>query len=241
MNSLLCTSCLAVFEIALNLASTTDSLAGKKIYYPYVEQGELELELETDYTFDNERESGQTHAQELGVTYAPNDWWSVEMGAKLEKETGSKQEATEIFFENLFQFTEQGEYWLDAGAYVEYAVTKDGPDKAEVKLVLLKEIEQFQIATNVVAEREIGDHAETHMEWELATQLLYRHNKYFNPGIEIYNEFSDFSQSFNSQEHYVGPVVVGKWYGLKYDVGYLFGVSDYAESGAIKANIEFEF
>ena len=67
-------------------------------------------------------------------------------------------------------------------------------------------------------------------------------------GVEIYGEMGEFGHVLPSgqQDHRLGPVIsgeldrtdTGKW---KYELGYLFGVSDAAPTGTLKFNLEYEF
>ena len=227
--------------LAFTLASFSSAIASKNISSPYVEEGEVELELKTEYHFDGNDSKDGKNSQQTAVAYTPNSWWKFEIGAQLEKEPGERQNASEVFFENYVQFTERGEYWLNAGAEIEYAVADDHPDELEAKLLLSKDFDLFEITSNISAGREIGAGSSNDIEWEVATGIEYRYTKLLGFGVEVYNEFGNFSDGFDEQEHYAGPVSIGKWYGFKYDVGYLFGVSDASSDGILKANFEIEF
>lgn len=240
MNLSACALRPALFSLLIILAPIA-AQAGKTVYSPYVEEGEIELELMTDYAIDADEAKDETSSQKVAVGFTPNAWWKTEIGAKLEYEPGEKQNVSEIFFENIFQLTEKNEYWLNAGLYLEYAVADDHPDEIETKLLLSKDVGLWEVTTNIITNREIGSGSEDNWNWELASALDYRYSKLFGFGIEIYNEFGNFSDSVSKQEHYAGPVFKGKWYGLKYDVGYLFGLTSETPDGTLKANIEIEF
>ncbi len=232
--------------------SVRDAQAGFKVYYPYVELGELEIEYRGSRTIDGDDAKDNEQKHLLGVGYGFNEWWFSEIYAEWEREAGSGEEtAFEAFeWENRFQITNPGEYWADFGLLVEYERTDSGssPDKIELALLFAKEFGKFEAAYNVIFEREVGGGASDDVEFGHALQLKYRLDRAFEPGIEIFGEFGaiDDMPSFDEQEHYAGPIVTGvlplgdSAMKLKYNVGYLFGVSDEAEDGVVKAILELE-
>jgi hypothetical protein len=240
--------------IALGSAATAqDSAAGFKVYTPKVTKGEFEIEYRPAITIDGDsaKDNGQEHV--LGLGYGVTDWWFTEVYAEWEREPGPGNEtAFEAFeWENRFELTEPGKFWADLGLYLEYARKDDGnaPDKLEVGLIAAKSVGKFDFAVNVLFEREVGGNASDDVELVQAFQAKYRWHETFEPGIEIHSGFGAIGDmpAFDNQEHYVGPVVEGKLplgdtgAKLKYNVGYLFGVTDEAADGVIKAEIEIEF
>jgi high-affinity iron transporter len=230
-----------------------DAQAGFKVYTPYVEYHELEIEYRPSVTIDGDdaKDNGQVHL--LGVGYGVTEWWFTELYGEWEREPGSGEEtAFEAFeWENRFQLTNPGEYWADFGVLLEYVHKDSGssPDKVEVALLFAKELGKFDATYNLWFEREIGGGASGDVELAQGFQLKYRLDPAFEPGVEIFSEFGAIGDmpGFDEQKHYVGPVVAGvlplndTGTKLKYNVGYLFGVSDAAEDGVVKAIVELEF
>jgi len=226
--------------------------AGFKVYYPYVELGELEIEYRGSRTIDGDDSKDNEQKHLIGIGYGFNEWWFSEIYAEWEREAGAGEEtAFEAFeWENRFQLTNPGEYWADFGLLVEYERTDSGssPDKIELALLFAKEFGKFEAAYNLAFEREVGGGAGDDVELAQAFQLKYRLDRTFEPGIEVFSEFGaiDDMPGFDEQEHYVGPIATGVFplgdsaMKLKYNVGYLFGVSDAAEDGVVKAIIELE-
>ena len=71
----------------------------------------------------------------------------------------------------------------------------------------------------------------------------YRMAYNIEPGFELHWNYGNLEESkpFDEQELQFGPVVYGKIGDhIKYDVGYLFGVSDAAPDGVLKWVIEYE-
>lgn len=234
-------------------AISPDAQAGFKVYTPYVEYHEFEIEYRPSWTVDGDdaKDNAQTHL--LGVGYGFTEWWFSELYAEWEREAGSGEETVfEAFeWENRFQLTDPGEYWADFGVLLEYVHKDSGssPDKVELALLFAKDLGKFDATYNLWFEREIGGGASHDVELAQGFQLKYRLDPAFEPGIEVFSEFGaiDDMQGFDEQKHYVGPIVAGvlplnnTGTKLKYNVGYLFGVSDAAEDGVVKAIVELEF
>lgn len=242
-----------LFATMLAGINTQEAKAGFKVYTPYVEYHELEIEYRPTISFDSDpaKDNAQTHL--LGIGYGVTPWWFTEVYAEWEREPGSGETTSfeAIEWENRFQLSDPGEYWADVGLLVEYQRPdeSDTPDKIEVGLLLAKELGKFDATLNLILEREVGSGASSDVDVAQAFQLKYRLDPAFEPGIEIYSEFGaiDNVPSFDQQEHFIGPVAEGKFMlddkgtKLKYNVGYLFGVTDETPDGEFKAIVELEF
>lgn len=238
----------------LSVLSVTarDAEAGFKVYAPYVEYRELELEYRPSRTVDDDDDKEDEQKHLLGIGYGVTPWWFTEVYSEWAREAGSNQDTKfeAVEWENRFQITNPGEYWLDFGLQLEYEHTDSGdsPDEIALSLLFAKELGKFEATYNLIFAHEIGDDASSDVELADSFQLKYRLNRLFEPAIEIFGEFGSLEDtpSFDEQEHYVGPVTTGVLplgvFGLKfkYNVGYLFGVSDTAADGVIKAILEFE-
>jgi high-affinity iron transporter len=240
------TTALILFVAGSMLIPSHPAYATQKVYSPYVEKGELELEWRGGYDIDDEDDVDGAWKQKLAIGYGFTDFWFSEIYGEVEKEGDDDADAefSAMEWENKFQLTQPGEYWLDVGALVELEYnTSGGADKAEGKLLLAKETGKFTHMVNLVAEREFGEDAENETETGLSWSTRYRYRPEFEPGFEIHSEFGELgeSSSFDEQEHQIGPVFYGKIGPVKYDVGYLFGVSDAAPDGSIKALLEYEW
>lgn len=237
---------LGLLSIAIGLSSASSpAWAAKTIYTPYVEQGELELEYYGDYTVNGDDEEDGAWEQKFGVGYGVTDFWKTELIGEFEKEgeDGADAEFTAVEWENKFQLTEPGKYWLDVGALVELAMnTQGGPNAIEGKLLLAKDTGKFLHVANIGVEREFGEDSEDLFEVGASWSTRYLLMPQFEPGLEIYSDFGSLSDShgFDDQDHSAGPVAYGALGPFKYDVGYLFGLSDHAPDGQIKAKIEYE-
>jgi high-affinity iron transporter len=220
--------------------------ASKKVYAPYVEKGEVELEWRGGYKIDDESDVNGSWKQKLALGYGVTDYWFTEVYGEVEHDGASdgNTELTAIEWENKFQLTQPGEYFVDLGALVEYVhfLEDDGADKLEGKLLIAKDTGNFTHLANLVVEREVGDNSEDETEYGAAWSTRYRYSPKFEPGIEIYSDFGDFDNDFDEQGHQIGPVAYGQLTEhVAYDAGVLFGVSDAAPDAELKAIIEYEW
>jgi len=227
------------------LGITPNAHATKKVYSPIVEGGELEIETRGSYDFDHRSSKDGKQKQKHAVGYGVTDYWFTEFYGIIEKgATDDDFEFAEIEWANRFQLTEQGQYWVDLGLYFAYEVSfeDDKADKIEGKLLIEKEIGKYTHIANIIFEKQVGGDTEKETEGGLAWGSRYRWREYFEPGFEFHSEFGELneSKSFDEQEHLVGPVFYGKIGLFKYDVGYLFGISDDAVDGKLKWIIEYE-
>lgn len=225
-----------------------DAHATKKVYSPYVEEGELELELKSSLDFDDDDGIDGAQKHKAGIGYGMTDHWFSEIYGELERggAPGSDYTFSALEWENRFQVFEPGEHWLDLGLYAAYeiALEEDHADKAEAKLLLAKNTAQFTHYANIILEKEVGAHSEEGTELGLAWSSRYRWRPELEPGVEVHSNFGPLSEnlSYDEQRHQVGPALYGTLPGgVGYDVGYLFGVSSAAPDGEMKWILEYEW
>ena len=178
------------------------------------------------------------------------DRWFTEIYGEIERAKNDDDEDLDFSFtalswENRLQLTEQGQYWVDVGLYLEYEASFEDkhPDNIETKLLLEKSFEKFTHTANIILEQNIDRHPAEDLVGGFAWSSKYRLSEVCQPGFEWHSDFGEIGQtvSYQDQEHQLGPVFYGKIGNVKYDVGYLFGVSDAAPKGEIKWIVEYEW
>jgi hypothetical protein len=114
-------------------------------------------------------------------------------------------------------------------------------DKAEAKLLLAKDVNKTRNVVNVGVERDFGDNSRDETKFLTSLSSRYQMVPSFEPGIEVYNNWGSVSESsdFDDEDHRAGPVAYGKLGPVKYQLGYLFGLSDSAPDGTTKAVLEY--
>lgn len=230
------------------------AFAVDKIYAPYVEAGEWEMEYFGHRSVDRDGSKNNAQVHEFSLEHGVNDWWQTEFYAILQKEPGDNVDFDAVEWENIFEFTRPGEYWVDTGASLAYEWTPDGDqaDALEARLLFAKNIGMTTNIFNISLEKEVGGGTQDDLEAALLWSSRYNYSPYFQPGFEIQSEMGEVndSGSFESHEHYVGPFAYGvipfemeddgKEEGLQYRLGYLFGISDAASNGQLVMQLEYE-
>lgn len=236
-------------------AATGVARADFQVRSPIIEYREIEFEMNGLVTRDGsrgDRNGNQSYTYSIGAGLAP--YWSLE----LEGEAGADAsgplnfEATTI--ESTVQFAPQGEDWADTGFFFEYSRPAHRGDPSTVTfgpLVQKETIDLFDLpmlhTANLLFEKELGSFSTDRTGVSFAWQSRVQLSPYFEPGIEYYAGIDDLggAGAFADQEHRVGPVFAGLYnFGpsgkIKYQFGYLFGLSRATEQGALRFRLEYE-
>ncbi|HAE75450.1 MAG TPA: hypothetical protein DCG52_03560 [Alphaproteobacteria bacterium] len=229
--------------------------AGTRLYSPNVEKGELEFEWIGDWDFDDTDSKDNNYGQRFLVGWGLTDYVKIEGGVRVKKTaTDRDMHYDSWILELVWQLTEPGEHWVDAGLYFEYIDFMKNTDtskqrKVETK-ILLEENQYFDNITNIaniVFEREFGDNSDK--SWELAYSFgsKYRYSPYFEPGFEAHGNTGkvSHSKSLDNQKHYFGPVAYGAIPAgspnkIAYKFGYLTGLTSAAIDNKFIWEIEYE-
>ena len=239
-----------LFLIIVFFFTTHLAYAEKRVFEPYAEQGEWELETTGVYDLDHAKTKNAVQEYHYALGYGVNGFWHTEL--ELEAETASTDEsitsfqATHMEWENIFQLAEKGQCWLDPGVYLAYEapLRKDEAGQFEGKILLEKDFQRVSNILNLSLNKEVGGGADRHLDGGVSWSTKYRLSEYFEPGVEYWNDFSAITHhlDFNQQSHQLGPVFYGRlFHHMRYDIGYLFGVSDAAPKGELKWVLEYEF
>jgi hypothetical protein len=232
--------------LAVALMPGRAAFALDKIFSPIVEEGELAIEYSGLRTFDGDPQKNNLQEHELEMEYGVNGFWQTEIEADINKDPGGDIRVDDLGWENIFQFTPQGKYWLDAGMLLTYghALHHGDADDIETKLLLQKDWGKWLNIANIGLDQEVGRNALGGPDRSFIWSSRYRVNPYFNPGFEIQSDFGQpgaASDSFEKQQHYLGPAVYGIILPqLKYEAAWLAGVSDAAASSAARFKLEYE-
>jgi hypothetical protein len=208
------------------------------------------MEVKGSVDFDDRADRDDQQQQKYGVGYGLTDRWFSEVYGEIEKEYNDAGEdldfsLTEIEWENKFQLTEKGQFPVDLGFLIEYAVSTEDKhaDKLEWSFLLGKEFGKTEHLANIKMEHSVGGGMSDETEGGASWSSRYRLSQKFEPGFEYHADFGGLNEGkgFHEQIHQAGPVFYGQINkNFKYDVGYLFGVSDASPDGMLKWILEYE-
>jgi high-affinity iron transporter len=210
-----------------------------KVYRPLVEYGETEVELRGGYVKDERPELNTTQAYVLDFGYGVTPWWFTEAVIEIEKEPDASLEAEEIEWENIFQLSEQGEYFVDFGFFAELKLPLEVEYAygLEVGPMFQKETGPLVHNLNLLAEWSFGNGFSTDNELGYSLQSRWRSGSAVEIGV----------QGFGAEDaHLLGPAIfgggrLGERSKFKWDAAVLAGLTDDAEDYRLRWELEFEF
>ena len=185
----------------LGLATTVPAAADFKVQQPDAETGEIAIEPLGDIGHDplaaHSGEASFTEEFEYGV----NGFWRTELELEQERSAGPGQSVnfSQVTSENIFQFTERGEYWADAGFFAEFGKTTlaDSPDETTFGPIFRKEIFGTIDTVNLFIEKDIGNNASARPAFLYAWETRIALGTPIEPGFQAYGQPSGFA-GYNS-------------------------------------------
>jgi hypothetical protein len=191
-----------------------------KVYHPYVQPEEREIEFRAIIENNGDRPSGDERVYRLGYGQSFNDYC----------------EAYEL--EALWQITEQGEFFADWGMLFELEKERS-EDVLEFSAALLVETEwrRWTGTANLYGIYEFGDDIDNEFETALALQTRYRYSRELEPAVELY---------MGQDTRGLGPVMMGSWplggrRQLRWEGGLIFGLDSDTPDQTFRVLLEYEF
>jgi hypothetical protein len=219
------------------------------LFTPIVEEGEREIDFK--YGTAEEQDGTRVNVGMMGFGYGVNSFWFTEIYFKREHEGSEHLNLAE--WENKFQLTETGKYFVDVGLITEIeAPLSDGKAPWEFKFGPLFQTEfgKLQLNANVLFERKFEgeDEGEHVTEMGYQWQAKYRWKPELEFGLQSFGEVGEWDHwaDSNEQEHKIGPAVIGKVavgqkQAIKYNAAYLYGTSRAAPDHTFRMQVEYEF
>ncbi|HXQ53409.1 MAG TPA: hypothetical protein VN802_20115 [Stellaceae bacterium] len=220
-----------------------------KVWTPDVNPGEIALESVGDYGHDIQRaKSGeQSYTQEL--EYGVTNWWQTELELEFNRAPGpgNTTDYSQLTTENLFQFTERGEYWMDAGFFFEYGQSSHAPNETTFGPVLRKEFLGTINSVNLFVQKDIGRYAEGRPAFVYAWETRLDLGTAIEPGFQAYGTPGPFGHfaPLGQQDHRIGPQLFGTVEkigpgSLSWNGGVLFGLTPAAPRLTLRWQAEYE-
>ncbi len=230
-----------VMPIALVLglmpgAARGDGIVVDRIYDPYVQPLETEIEWRSILQFDDDTHDVQKYM--LGLGRSLSDRWAAELyvaGVKTHDDSFGI-DAFELEFK--WQLTEQGEYAFDWGVVFEFERETDRHiSEASVALLTARDFGRWTGVVNAGLSYEWGSGVGNEIETELHVQTRYRLRESFEPAFELH---------LGQDTAVLGPALTGiHRFGpgrkLRWEAGAFFAVADNSPDHVLKLNLEYEF
>jgi hypothetical protein len=219
-----------------------------KVFYPNVTKGEFEFENRAFGTFDSDPSRGNERNITSELGYGLTDHWFAEIENEFEKGAQDKWRYHALGLENVFQLTEQGEGWIDLGFFAEYeiAMQHGNSDGFIFGPILQKQFGRTLVTANLFVAADIGGDEPEDPQFNYAIEVKYLLTPMFQPGFQIYGAPGAFSgfHTFSQQDNRGGPVLFGEFSTapgkIKYEAGYLVGLTHDSPSGTLKFLLEYE-
>jgi len=141
-----------------------DGSVVSKIYHPYVQPLEKEIELRTIYEKDDDLRDHQKYKLAYGQSFS--DTWFGEIYLIGSKDGGDALEIEAYEAELKWQMTEQGEYSADWGLLFELEKEEGGEWEASSAVLAEREWGRFVGTANLALIYEWGD--KSRMSWKVS-------------------------------------------------------------------------
>ncbi|HEU5047468.1 MAG TPA: hypothetical protein VFT64_06450 [Rickettsiales bacterium] len=224
------------------------ALAGPyRVDSPTVDPGILSLETRNHFDSDHRAADDGLQGYQLLMKYGMTDRMSIELKTDGEHRPDQDFVAASSQMEVNYWLTKQKDNWFfDTAVRGYYRVSEESgvPDAVGSKFLVMKDLGKWTHVANLRIEKEVGENASKRTEFAFLWRTKYNYKTEFSPGFEIYDGFREFSHvgTYNEQKYNAGPVFFGKLGDhVRYDVGYLVGISGAAVDNIIKINLAYEF
>ncbi|MDX2505637.1 MAG: hypothetical protein QNL62_14350 [Gammaproteobacteria bacterium] len=210
-----------------------------KVYHPYVQPHEKEVEWRWNTEKDNDdRLKDNAHQHRFAYGQSINEQWFAEFYLVGTKNREQEFKITAVELEALWQITEQGEYAADWGMLFELEREwEENISEASSALLIEKEWNKWVGTANLYLIYEWGRGVDNEIETAMALQGRYRYSRAIEPAIEFYS--SDSSEG-------IGPVLLGNIRlggkkQLRWEAGVIFALDNETADETLKFLLELEF
>jgi hypothetical protein len=212
-----------------------DGIVVDRVYDPYVQPLESEIELRSVYQADDTLDL-QKHM--LGVGKSLSDDWEAEIYAAWTRGLGDDLALDLFEVEAKRQLTEQGEYAFDWGMVFELERKVDDDIwEAATTLVSARDFGSWSALANFTLVYEGGSGVNDEFETALHLQTRYRYREEFEPGLELH---------IGQNTSVLGPAFTGTFRltpgrKLNWEAGMFWALDDESPDRVARLNLEYEF
>ena len=209
-----------------------------KIYHPYVDALEQEIEFRTIFQDKQPDQPNDVFLYQLAYGRSFGDKWFGEIYLIAEKSDQQNLSIEAYEVEAKWQLTEQGEFWADWGLLFELE-KEEGQDIWEFATAILteKEWRRWSGTANLYFIQEWGGDIDDKVETSLGLQARYRYSRLIEPAIEFYS---------GEDTNALGPVLMGNIItgnrrALHWETGVIFGLDRESPNQTLRFLVEYEF
>jgi hypothetical protein len=233
----LCASLVSGWLLCASVAHA-DGLVIDKIYHPYVQPLEQELEWRASLQDRQPDQPDDLGLYRFAYGRAFGEHWFGEVYLVGTSSDDQSFELSGYELEAMRQLTEQGEYWADWAVMFELEKQHD-LDAWEFSTGLLAEKEwgQWSGTANLFISQEWGDDIDDEAETALGLQARYRYSRAIEPALELYKGDNSFG---------LGPALMGQVnlqgkQKFAWEAGAIFGLDSKSPDMTLRFLLEFEF
>jgi hypothetical protein len=235
----------------LGIAAAMPAAADFRVKYPDAETGEFALEPIGDIG----RDPRPAHSGEASFVqefeYGVNGFWLTELELEAGRDAGPGQplQFSQVTWENVFQFTERGQYWADVGFFAEFGKTTLPQTANETTFgpIFRKEFFHTINTVNLFFTTDIGPFSSGRPGFLYAWETRVALGTPIEPGFQAYGRPSSF-EGFTSgwpQDNRIGPQLFGTIAklgpgALRWNAGVLFGIRPWAPRATLRWQAEYE-
>jgi len=209
-----------------------------RVYDPYVQPLERELEFRTLYQTDPDPLESDILRQRIGYGRSLSERVFAEAYLLAEKQPGSGLRLEGYEAEVKVQLTEQGQYAADWGLLFEFERERsESISEAAVAVLTSRQWGPWVGTLNLGLEYEYGSDIDNEFETFVSAQWRYRLRETLEPGVELYAD--QFTRG-------IGPVLTGlvrtggtaKW---AWETGLILPLNDTTPDYTFRFLLEYEF
>lgn len=207
-----------------------------KVYHPYVEPLEREIELMMTRSFDNFDEHENFYT--LGYGQAVRENLFIELSGRARQSDQEHIDMSNWELEAVYQITEKGAGPIDVGVLFE---AEREPQKniseTAISLLLESELGQTSLTANLGLAYEFGSGIDNEYDRSLRAQWRYRLQPSFEPALELHMDEYDKAAG----PAILGLLRLGNRQKLRWELGLFFALEKETPDQMLRAVLEYEF
>jgi hypothetical protein len=222
--------------LVVNACAFADGIVVDRVYDPYVQP--LETEIEWRSILQSGDETADIDKHIFGVGRSLSDRFALELYAIGTREGGESLDIDAFEAELRWQITEQGEFAFDWGAVFELERdTGENVWEASASVVAARDLGRWTALANLGLVYEWGGGVGDEIETDLHLQARYRMRESFEPAIELH---------MGQDTAVLGPVLTGlirtaPGRKLRWEAGLFLPLDNASPDRVVRLNFEYEF